>query len=730
MQDKAQKRSFSFLRILAVLMLISPMLFSCNSKAKKEKNAVVDIMKSDKLTKEALSRSWNILKGGQQLADNGKSIDEIIKTFPDSTIIQTNNSAILFFIEGSVPMLIELPTEENKRRLTKGGGGSHTQSLSTQSSNLFSSMALTSFSNDDDLVDVIASEKGEDDRQEKKALILSPYLSEFGNNDDGLVAKKYLEKNKNYKGNVDHISTNLSLENYTAFDDYDLVHISAHGLRFCDEKKIASDQLEIVTSGNSNYCRTLIDTGIKHNFENEEDMQSFYLDPKNIKYVSNIIHHEDTFFLKSSFFDEFYGSGLKNKIWVFSACELGQRSDLSETMKNIHTNGHFFYWLNTVYAEDAYPAFDKFYKNLVKEGLDAKKAFEKIPVELRSNLPSEFNGSITTTTSLIHLQTNEPHHGIEVIEMKHPEEKNKTVKEGDFYPLVGDFNDGKPEVLTLKVELKGYKPSEFEEKQMSISLKVDNEAVLTKKLFLPDEEDDEITIKTIEDKEHGVEVTITDIEIPDVGDKEKITLKAYLHLNDENFSIHTERVTIKADGVKATIRGEGKIIVFTYDDKRRTIKMQTAQAPSDVYMDEAGYMYSKPPNKEWMKVHLKGMMNMLPMLSSFAGSGFEEIVGSDNSNIIFPIVEWGIRFRMSAFERSKDENEAKKFKKHSIDCGKPEPCHKFVGIAEDTSSSYAIFDPSGKLKELNFKGNTIKYEYGEYNVILPEAKELSIFDVQ
>lgn len=705
--------------LLTCFLLV--IFMSCTNKDKKSRVVINDIMKSEKLTKKALGKSWNLLQQGQQLADNGKSIDDIIKTLPDSTIIQTNNSAILFFIEGSVPMLIELPIKEDKRGLTKGGGGSYTQSPSTQSANLFSSIALTSFADNDELVDVIASDKGEDDRQEKKALILSPYLSQFGNDDDGLVARKYLEKNKNYKGRVDHISSNLSFDNYTGFDEYDLVHISAHGLRFCDAESFANQQIEIVTAGESNYCRTLIDTGIKHNFESEEDMHNFYKDPKNIKYVGNIIFDEDTFLLKNSFFDEFYGSGVKNKIWIFSACELGQNSDLGETMRSIHKNGHFFYWLNTVYAENAYSAFENFYKNLVKEGLDAKKAFEKIPTELRSNLPSQFNDSITTTTSLIHLQTNEPRHGIEVIEMKHPEKKNQTIEEGVFYPLVGDFGDGQSEALTLKVELRGYKRNDFEEKQMTISLKVDDEVVLSKKLFLPDEEDDEITVKSIEDHEYGVTVTIADIEIPDVGDNKELTLKAILHLNDQNFSIHKELVTIKADGVKATIRGEGKSIVFTYDDKRRTLKMQTAQAPSDIYLDEVGYMYTKPPNKGWMKVRLSGMMKMLPMASTFSGSAFENMTGTDNSNFFFPIVEWGIRFRMSAFERNPN------FKKQPTDCGKPESCNKFVGTKGQELGSYAIFDPGGRLKELNFKGNTITYEYGEYNVVLPNAQELSIF---
>jgi len=50
------------------------LLISCNSKAKKETKPFVDLMKSETITKEALSKSWSLLQNGQQLADNGKSI--------------------------------------------------------------------------------------------------------------------------------------------------------------------------------------------------------------------------------------------------------------------------------------------------------------------------------------------------------------------------------------------------------------------------------------------------------------------------------------------------------------------------------------------------------------------------------------------------------------------------------------------------------------------------------
>ena len=490
---------------------------------------------------------------------------------------------------------------------------------------------------------------------------------------------------------------------------------------------IKKGKIEIISGGNSNFCKTIINTNIKHGIENVTKEKFLQFLSENEKYKGTLIYDENNISLKSTFFENIYQEGLNDKIWVFSACELGQKSDLGETMNNIHSNGHFFYWLNSVYAEDAYKAFDTFYENLIIKGLDAKRAYEEIPTSLREGLPSSFdinrNDSIIkieTTTSLIHSQTNEPRHGIEVIEMLHPEEK-KSIKAGDFYPLVGDFGDGNNEALTLKVKLIGYTRAEFEEKQMSISLKVDDETVLSKKLFLPDVEDDEISVEPVKDHEYGVIVTIEDISIPDVGDKNKITLKAFLYLNDEKFSIHKERVTIKADGITAIMRGGGKTVKFTYDDKRKALKIETANAPSNTYFDSEGFIYSYNKKQGWVKINFSGMMGQSPFAMPFAGAGLGNIgqnnVGEGNSN--FPIVEWGIRFRMSAFERNPN------FKKQLIDCDKPRKCIKFIGVAGQESGVYAIFNPGGRLIKLNFKGNTIKYKYGDYHVKLPNAKTIS-----
>ena len=719
------------------------LLLSCGNKD--SKSAVIDPMKSERLTKEVLGLSWDLLEKGQAMADSGKSISEILKILPNSTLVQTNEESILFFLEGGVPMIIEFPSDTSAP-ITKG-----TFPLS-KAPNLYastSSKALPEIMNEDnEEVNVVAYEKGEESRDEKKALILMPYSWHFKSEDDGHAALKYVGKNKNYENRTDVFTEISSLDVYASFAEYELVHLSTHGTRYCNPELFANgSEVEITYGGDSEFCRTLVNSGVQHGFQTKEDFYDFFLDSKNLKYVGNVIPGKKVFYLKSTFFSEIYSSGPENKIWVFSGCKFGQRSDLTNSVKESLKDSHFFYWLNSVRAKDARPAFEKFYENLIEEGLDANKAFEEIPNELRTGLDSyvkmnndtsgdsstdielfdpaitPLQDSLNLSTSLLHLQTGKPRHGIEVIEMYHPEEEDQRIRSGDFYPLVGDFGDGEDEALTLKVELKGYTRAEFEEEQMTLSLKVDDETVMDQRLFLPDVEDDEIEVEDLEDREYGVEVTVADIAIPDVGDKERITLKAYLHFDQERFSIHKEEVLIKADGIKAIVRGSGKTVTMTYDDKRRSLRMVTSGNQRTMYMDEAGYVYNYSDNQGWVKINLggfMGMMGQMPIGQEFANSPIQGMLQPSNKNFFFPMVEWGIRFRMSAFERNPN------FKEQEEDCGKPEPCHRYIGISGQEQGVSTLFDPNGRLKELRYQGNTIKYEYGMFNVIIPEATEMNI----
>jgi hypothetical protein len=690
------------------IVFIFNILFFCSCIDSKEdkKSDYADIMKSDVLTDEALNISWNLLTQGQQLADDGNSIDDIVKTFPEGTLVSTNENSILFFIDGSIPMIIEL--DKNGDNKNKGGGGYHSKPLNMQTSPLLSlntKFLSTSFNESEGLVDVIASDKGDDERQQKKALILSPFIEEFGKNDDGLIAYEYLKKNRNYKDNITFIKDKFTLNDYLSFGEYDLVHLSTHGQVFCNRIKYFKEgKVEIVSGGDSNFCHTIISTNIKHGIKSKEineRLKKKVLKKYGGEFEGHIAFNTEAIYLTGTFFDSTY-KDLEDKIWIFSACETGIRSDLYESIKRIHTNGHFFSWLYSVNSGDAYKAFNKFYENLISKGLDVEKAYDNIPIELKEDLPSTLpdtsKDTIETTTSLLHLQTDDPRHGIEVIDMLNPENKN-LIEQNDFYPLVGDFDDGKDETLNLKVKLIGYTQAEFLEKQMRISLEVDDETVLSKISFLPDVGRDNITVEPLKNHEFGVLVAINDIAIPDVGKKEKITLKAILHLNDKYISIHKETVIILSYGIIATTERRGRKSKFTYDGKRKTGKYELGALPV-VYYDDEGYKYINSNGSGWKKVNMRKMIGNNSNLDS-----------KTRTLLNYPLAGYALIYKISDFEKIKE------YKKTKIDCGFPAKCSEF----SSTNGVHILFNPSGKLIQFKTPTQTINFKYGNYSVILPEA---------
>ena len=695
-----------------LLLVCCICIVSCTETNKKDADtSYVDIMKSEALTDEALEKSWNLLIEGQQLADEGKSIDDIVKTFPKGTLVSTNKDSILFFIDGSIPMSIEL--NSNQKKQYKGGSEN---SVSPPKFNIPQRLSIrplaTTFNDDDKLVDVIASDKNDDERQYKKALILAPFIEEFGKNDDALISYEYLKKNRNYQDNIVFRKESLTLEDFTNFDKYDLIHLSTHGINYCtiktlegiDENKVPIFDVEEYTKSN---CILRISTGISHGFKdlvnNEKERDEFR--EKYNKYRGHIIITKDKIKIKHTFFSHIYNKKMDNKILIISACETGQNGVLASVIKNIMNNSHFLYWQNSVYPNDAYVAFNKFYENLVDKGLDVAKAYDKIPLKLRVKLPSDGEYYVNkdtvkykTTTSLEHLQTGNPRHAIEVIDMLNPT-NNSLIQTGDFYKLVGEFDDGKDEALILKVKLIGYTKAEFLEEKMSISLLIDDENVLSKQSFLPDVSGDNSTVKSIKDHKYGVIVTFTDIAIPDVGTKEELTLKAILHLNDEHISIHKETVSILSYGIIATTERRGRKSKFTYDSRRKTGKYEMGSLPV-VYHDDEGYKYINSRTSGWKKVNMRKMTG--------TNSNFD---ARTRTLLNFPLVGYALIFKMSDIQKVSEYSETK------VECGLPAKCTQF----STSNGVKLLYNGSGRLIEYTTPSQTINFQYGNYNVILPEA---------
>ncbi len=702
----------------------------CSCDEKKEKQSLEssdsEMVYSEIISEESFKRSWDIMNKGQELANNGASIEEILKILPDATLVETNESDVMFHINGSTPMIIELPVSSETIN-NKGGSVKLIQQRRISTAIVSGISAINKPVEDEKKPeDVVGSQRGEKARQVKKALLMSPFLAEFGNDDDYYSVKDIFNRHRNYSGNVAVRQSKLSLKDFEDWGQFDIVHVSTHGKNFCGTINIVvkGDINKADNQGKKN-CRSLLSTGIKHGYLKASEAFEFI---NTNGYAGLVVVSTKSFHLRSTFFDHFYGKGLKNKIWYFSACEMGQLSDMTSTMSRIHKNGHFLYWTNVVGVDDASRAATTFYTSIFKNGIDANTAYEKIPRVEKTNLLSTVTilrdgDEITkkTTTDLKIINTGVLKHGIELIDLIHPED-NTIVRTGDFYPVEGNFGDGQKEAIDLRLRLYGFTRSEFEAQKFKLSLKVDDETVLNKIQFIPNTTNYEISVQNIPQHEYALAPSIKNIKIADVGEKTDLTLKAYLHFDDTYFSIHSEKVNIKSEGILAIINDGNSIAKFYYDAARDAVRVETDDQNMDTYMDAEGYFYFHNNNEGmplgWVKS--KAMASMFMGNFSFTAVEGNEHVNDDTGKFNFPIISWAQKHTTRHYSQNSN------FRKQSLECDLSKPCVKFEGIAGEETGHYAVFNPGGKLIEMGQDAFKIKFEYGLYEVKLPVAAEISI----
>ena len=720
-------KTFNQHHLSAILLIIFVVFLSCGTK-KEDPSASANASEDfsiQNFSEESFTESWNLMRIGQDLANKGGSLKDILKIFPDSTLVQINDTDLLFSLKGSTPMLIELSEFTNDKN--KGSGFiAPVQQRINPTSIVSGISAFTNFEDENDLEDIVGSQRGEVARQSKKALLVSPFLVHFGNDDDYYHIKDIFKKNKNYRGNIAIRQQNLSLSDFEDWGQFDIVHISTHGKNFCGKiDVIIKGDINKADSEGLKDCRSILSTGIKHGYTKASEVFAFI---NNNGYANLVVISTKSFHLRSTFFEHFYGNGVDNKIWYFSACEMGQLSDMTSAMTRIHKNGHFFYWTNSVNVDDASRAAKRFYEYIFNNGLDAKKAYDNIPRVEKTNLLSNVTiirdgEEVTkkTTTNLKHINTGVLKHGIETIELIHPEQ-NTELMTGDFYPVAGEFGDGQKETIELKMNLVGFTKTEFEDRKFKISLKVDDETVLNKIQFLPNTSNHAIEINDLPGNDYGIGVRIKNIRIEDVGEKTDLTLKAYLHFDEKYFSIHSEKVNIKSEGILAMVDDGKSIAKFYYDAARDAMRIETDDQNIDTFMDAEGYFYFHNNNEGmplgWVKS--KAMASMFMGNFSFTSVEGNEHVNDDDGKFNFPIIAWAQKHTTSHYRQNRN------FKKLDVDCDLESKCTKFEGIAGEETGHYAIFNPNGKLIEMGQGQFNIVFTYGLYQVDLPVAEEISI----
>jgi hypothetical protein len=173
-------------------------------------------------------------------------------------------------------------------------------------------------------VDVVGDDTNGDgkrnNRDKKKALLLAPFQFEFDPWDEVPELTTLFESTDAYSGEVrSHSNADAGLDKFKIWDQFDVVHVSAHGSRSCS----------------GSICWITLGTGTQVDFDEISESTELGVDLINIgPEVENT--SPDRYFLSvgSEFFAWNYPQGLDRTVVMFSACETGDGDDNSDAMSS------------------------------------------------------------------------------------------------------------------------------------------------------------------------------------------------------------------------------------------------------------------------------------------------------------------------------------------------------------------------------------------------------------
>jgi hypothetical protein len=589
---------------------------------------------------------------------------------------------------------------------------------------LFFSLCIGVFLNaqqDIETASILASQRGEEKREQKKGLVLLPYKHQFKDYDGDVVAS-ITGKNRNYKGGVTKLSNagknqqNISLDNFMNWTIYDFIYLSTHGSNvngcFVGATKFKAS--------NEEECRTLINTGIKI----KDTIESKNL---KIKYADmpGIVVGKKAIYLTDLFFKNHYPEGsLENKIIFLDACELGQFGEIPETFKTLFKNSHLLYWTNTVYSDDSYAAADYLFTKMTKEGLTLKRAYDQMPSGMKTGLKSDtirlelidkdfdikIKEEVRLTTDLKLITVGEPQHLIEPVSLLDPKSR-KELEDNQKYTFSGIYGDGKPELMTIDIALLGYTLSEIESEKMTISMQVNGKKIVSKMQLLPD-----LDPKDFLELKRGNSEFINWVEIKDLDIREdlqelgEVTLEVWFHFSEEKDGYQKLTLSLGNPDMRIEMQGPDGRVTLLYDADIDGMKIDYPKQRQTLYADKDGYAYANAEGR-WMKIDFKNMMRMGAAMPMSGVRGIDVL-----ANLPTPMHKIPYFVAEVTIPKLEKNPAAKKISSP----GAPNTVFLVNG------SVRVEFDENRKLMEIKEGGTSIKYFFEPQSIQYPAAQSIGL----
>ena len=219
------------------------------------------------------------------------------------------------------------------------------------------------------LGDVVGGES-----EQKKALVLSPMLFDFGSTDEGAAVAEILKGTRGYEGGVSYeanataVETEVGLADFTGWRGYDVVHVSTHGARVCDDEGSCWASIAIST----------LDPLLPAGPGTKAEKVKATFGGMGLAWSKAEGSEIDLLFATADYFRAQYGGGLDETLIFINGCETigGGGNDIVDALKG--TSSVYVGWNQTVQSSAAAAAAVGLYKELSDGGYPAEIALENI----------------------------------------------------------------------------------------------------------------------------------------------------------------------------------------------------------------------------------------------------------------------------------------------------------------------------------------------------------------
>lgn len=281
------------------------------------------------------------------------------------------------------------------------------------------------------------------DTEQKHALVLSPMLHDFADTDDGAPVAAILESTRGYENGVTYLanptidSTNVGVESFRGWRDYQVIHVVSHGARVCKKSP----------------CRAVIVARELPGTVASPEQPERALELEAIGgELCKAVGGRTFLCLDADFFRHEYPGGLVDTLVFFNACETygSEATDLGDAIRG--STSVYLGWSEEVSSESARAAALKLYAELSGKGVPVGSAYDALD-------GSEDDPSGPAVLTVGKRQAGGDLRIRDVVWLRHPDTK-EILSESDEVPIDGTEGDGENDAAPYLVQVDGLKPEE------------------------------------------------------------------------------------------------------------------------------------------------------------------------------------------------------------------------------------------------------------------------------